>query len=140
MAVQRTLSIIKPDATSRNITGTINSFFEGGGLHIIAQRRLRLSKSQVQAFYEIHKGRPFYDGLCDYMCSAPIVVQVLEGEDAIQKTRSIMGTTDPASADEGTIRKTFGLNVQQNSVHGSDSPEHADTEIRFFFSDCEIVG
>ena len=140
MAVERTLSIIKPDATARNITGKINGYFEDGGLRIVAQRRIRLSKEQAQAFYAVHKERAFYDELCEYMCSEPVVVQVLEGESAIQRNRDIMGATNPANADDGTIRKAFGLNVQENSVHGSDSAENADKEIRFFFSDVEIPG
>lgn len=140
MAVERTLSIIKPDATARNITGKINALFEDGGLRIAAQRRVQLTKDQAQAFYAVHKERAFYDELCDYMISGPVVVQVLEGENAVQRNRDIMGATNPANADEGTIRKAFGQNVQENSVHGSDSPENADKEIRFFFSDCDIPG
>lgn len=140
MAVERTLSIIKPDATARNITGKINAFFEDGGLRIAAQRRVQLTKEQAQAFYAVHKERAFYDELCEYMISGPVVVQVLEGENAVQRNRDIMGATNPANADDGTIRKAFGQNVQENSVHGSDSPENADKEIRFFFSDSEIPG
>lgn len=140
MAVQQTLSIIKPDATARNITGKINALFEEGGLRIVAQRRLHLTRSQAEAFYAVHRERPFYGELCDYMCSGPVVAQVLHGEDAVQRNRDIMGATNPASAGEGTIRKRFGIDVQENSVHGSDSPENADKEIRFFFSDCDIVG
>ena len=140
MAVERTLSIIKPDATARNITGKINAFFEDGGLRIVAQRRIRLSREQAQAFYAVHKERAFYDELCDYMISGPVVVQVLEGESAITRNREIMGATNPANADDGTVRKAFGQNVQENSVHGSDSPENADKEIRFFFADCDIAG
>lgn len=140
MAVERTLSIIKPDATERNITGKINAFFEEGGLRIAAQKRIHLSKGQAQKFYEVHKERPFYDELCDYMCSGPVVVQVLEGENAVTRNREIMGATNPAQAEEGTIRKAHGVDVQCNSVHGSDSPENADIEIRFFFSGIEIVG
>lgn len=140
MAEERTLSIIKPDATARNITGKINSHFEDGGLRIVAQKRLRLTMAQAQAFYAVHSERAFYDELCEYMCSGPVVVQVLEGANAIQRNREIMGATNPANADEGTIRKAFGQNVQENSVHGSDSPENAEKEIRFFFSDIEIAG
>ncbi len=140
MAVERTLSIIKPDATERNITGRINAFFEEGGLRIAAQKRLRLTKQQAQRFYEVHAERAFYDELCEYMCSGPVVVQVLEGENAVVRNREIMGATNPANADEGTIRKAHGVDVQANSVHGSDSPENAAKEIRFFFSDIEIVG
>ncbi|TVR99048.1 MAG: nucleoside-diphosphate kinase [Rhodospirillales bacterium] len=140
MAVARTLSIIKPDATARNITGKINALLEEGGLRIVAQKRLRLTKAQAQAFYDVHRERAFYDELCEYMISGPVVVQVLEGEDAVQRNRKIMGATNPASADEGTIRKAFGQNVQENSVHGSDSPENADKEIRFFFSEIELAG
>lgn len=140
MAVQQTLSIIKPDATARNITGQINALFEEGGLRIVAQRRLQLTRTQAEAFYAVHRERPFFGELCDYMCSGPVVAQVLQGKDAVQRNRDIMGATNPASAGEGTIRKLFGVNVQENSVHGSDSPENADKEIRFFFSDCDIVG
>jgi len=140
MAVERTLSIIKPDATERNITGKINAFFEDGGLRIVAQKRLRLSTAQVQQFYAVHAERAFYDELCEYMCSGPVVVQVLEGENAVTRNREIMGATNPANADEGTIRKAHSVDVQANSVHGSDSPENAAIETRFFFSDIEIVG
>ncbi|TVR80115.1 MAG: nucleoside-diphosphate kinase [Rhodospirillales bacterium] len=140
MAVARTLSIIKPDATARNITGKINALLEDGGLRIVAQKRVRLTKEQAQAFYAVHQERAFYDELCEYMISGPVVVQVLEGEDAVQRNRQIMGATNPANADEGTIRKAFGQNVQENSVHGSDSAENADKEIRFFFSEIEVVG
>lgn len=140
MAKQRTLSIIKPDATARNITGKINSYFESKGLRIVAQKRLHLSKEQAQQFYLVHKDRPFYGELVSYMITAPVVVQVLEGENAVLKNREIMGATDPAKADSGTIRKDLGESIERNSVHGSDSPENADKEIRFFFSDLEIVG
>ena len=140
MAEERTLSIIKPDATQRNITGKINTFFEDAGLKIVAQKRLRLTKEQAQGFYAVHAGRSFYDELCDYMCSGPVVAQVLQGENAILKNREIMGATNPANADEGTIRAAHGENVQENSVHGSDSPENAATEIAYFFSACDIVG
>lgn len=140
MAVERTLSIIKPDATARNVTGKINAFFEEGGLRIVAQRRVRLTKEQAQKFYAVHAERAFYDELCEYMISAPVVVQVLEGENAIVRNREIMGATNPANAAEGTVRKSVGLNVQENSVHGSDSPENAVKEIAFFFSEIDIVG
>ena len=140
MAVQRTLSIIKPDATERNITGKINSFFEEGGLRIVAQKRVHLTLGQAQKFYEVHKERPFFGELCDYMISGPVVVQVLEGENAVARNREIMGATNPAQAAEGTIRKAHGVDVQANSVHGSDSPENAAIEIAFFFSGIEIVG
>lgn len=140
MALERTLSIIKPDATARNLTGKINALFEDAGLRIVAQRRVRLTIEQAQAFYAVHAERAFYGELCDYMASGPVVVQVLEGDDAIAKNRKVMGATNPANAEEGTIRKTFALNVQENSVHGSDSPENAAIEIGFFFSQCDIVG
>jgi nucleoside-diphosphate kinase len=140
MATERTLSIIKPDATARNITGKINAFFEEGGLRIVAQKRVRLTKDQAQKFYAVHAERAFYEELCDYMISGPVVVQVLEGENAIVRNRDIMGATNPANATEGTVRKAVGLNVQENSVHGSDSPENAVKEIAFFFGDIEIVG
>jgi nucleoside-diphosphate kinase len=140
MAVERTLSIIKPDATERNITGKINSLFEDGGLRIVAQKRLHLSRAQAEAFYAVHRERSFYEELCEYMCSAPVVAQVLQGENAIQRNREIMGATNPANAAEGTVRKLYGQNVQENSVHGSDAPETAAREIQFFFSDIEIVG
>ncbi|MGB0682390.1 MAG: nucleoside-diphosphate kinase [Magnetovibrionaceae bacterium] len=140
MAIERTLSIIKPDATARNITGKINTFFEDAGLRIVAQKRVHLTKSQAEGFYAVHKERSFFDELTDYMCSGPVVVQVLEGEGAILKNREIMGATNPANADEGTIRAAHGQNVQENSVHGSDSPENAAIEIAYFFSACEVVG
>jgi nucleoside-diphosphate kinase len=140
MAVDRTLSIIKPDATERNLTGKINTFFEEGGLRIVAQKRIRLTKELAQKFYAVHAERAFYGELCEYMCSGPVVVQVLEGENAVTRNREIMGATNPANAEAGTIRKAHGVDVQANSVHGSDSPENAAIEIRFFFSDMEIVG
>jgi nucleoside-diphosphate kinase len=140
MAVERTLSIIKPDATERNITGKINAYFEEGGLRIVAQKRIHLSMGQAQKFYEVHKERPFYGELCEYMVSGPVVVQVLEGDKAVTRNREIMGATNPAQAEEGTIRKAHGVDVQANSVHGSDSPENAAIEIAFFFSGIEIVG
>ena len=139
MATERTLSIIKPDATARNITGQINAVLERGGLRIVAQKRLRLTKQQARQFYAVHAERAFYDELCDYMISGPVVAQVLEGDNAVVRNREIMGATNPANAAEGTIRKALGLNVQENSVHGSDSPENALKEIQFFFSEIEIA-
>jgi nucleoside-diphosphate kinase len=140
MAVQRTFSIIKPDATARNITGAINAMIEAAGLRIIAQKRLHLSKAQAEGFYAVHKERPFYNDLVAFMTSGPVVVQVLEGENAIEKYRTVMGKTNPAEADEGTIRKVHAENIERNSVHGSDAPETAAQEIAFFFKDDEIVG
>jgi len=140
MAVQRTFSIIKPDATERNLTGKINAVFEEKGLRIVAQRRTRLSRLQAGEFYAVHKERPFYGELVDYMVSAPVVVQVLEGENAVLAHRDIMGATNPEDAAEGTIRKMFAEGIERNSVHGSDSEENAANEIKFFFSDCDIVG
>lgn len=140
MAVERTLSIIKPDATRRNITGAIVARFEEAGLRIVAQRRLHLSMAQAKEFYAVHKDRAFFDDLCDFMTSGPVVVQVLEGEDAIAKNRQVMGATNPANADEGTIRYDFGESVEANSVHGSDAPETASNEIAFFFAGTDIVG
>jgi nucleoside-diphosphate kinase len=136
---QQTLSIIKPDATKRNITGKINNKFEKAGLKIIAQKRIKLTKEQAKAFYYIHKDRPFFESLVDFMTSAPIVTQVLEGENAVAKNREIMGATNPEEATEGTIRKEFAENIEANSVHGSDSIENAKKEIAFFFSECEII-
>ena len=140
MAVERTLSIIKPDATRRNITGKIVDRFESAGLRVIAQRRIRLSPEQAQQFYAVHKERPFYDSLCAFMTSGPVVVQVLAGENAIEKNREVMGATNPANADPGTIRADFAESVEANSVHGSDAPETAAQEIAFFFSEDQIVG
>ncbi len=140
MAVQRTLSIIKPDATRRNITGKINAMLEGAGLRIVAQKRLRLSREQAEKFYEVHKERPFYGDLCDFMTSGPVVVQVLEGENAVEKNREVMGGTNPADAAPGTIRAEFAESIEANSAHGSDSAENAAIEVAFFFSDGEIVG
>ncbi|MEL6217141.1 MAG: nucleoside-diphosphate kinase [Pseudomonadota bacterium] len=140
MAVTRTFSIIKPDATNRNLTGKINAMFEDAGLRIVAQKRIHMTKEQAGKFYEVHKERPFYDELCTFMCSAPVVVQVLEGEDAVAKNREVMGATNPADADEGTVRKAFALSIGENSVHGSDSEENAAIEIAYFFSGTEIVG
>lgn len=140
MAVERTLSIIKPDATARNLTGAINAKFEAAGLRIVAQKRLHLTEAQAGKFYEVHKDRPFYGELCAFMASAPVVAQVLEGEDAVAKNREVMGATNPAQADPGTIRKEFALSIGENSVHGSDSAENAAIEIAFFFSGLEITG
>lgn len=137
--MQRTLSIIKPDAVMRNITGKVNMMIEDAGLRIIAQKRIRLTAAQAEEFYEEHREKAFFGGLVEYMTSAPIVVQVLEGEDAIQDYRKIMGATNPAVAEEGTIRKTFALSITQNTVHGSDSEESAKREISFFFNKIEIV-
>jgi nucleoside-diphosphate kinase len=140
MAVERTLSIIKPDATRRNLTGAIVDRFEKAGLRIVASRRMRLSTAQAEAFYGVHSARPFFRSLVDFMTSGPVVVQVLEGENAIQKNRDVMGATDPAKAAAGTIRKDFAESIEANSAHGSDAPETAANEIKFFFSDLEIVG
>lgn len=140
MAVTRTLSIIKPDATNRNLTGKINAKLEEAGLRIVAQKRIRLSRQEAGRFYAVHEGRPFYDELCTFMSSAPVVVQVLEGEDAVAKNREVMGATNPEQAAEGTIRKEFALSIGENSAHGSDSDENARAEVAFFFSDLEIVG
>ncbi len=140
MAIERTLSIIKPDATRRNITGKINAAFEAAGLRIVAQKRLRLTLERAQAFYAVHAARPFYDDLCAFMTSGPVVVQVLEGESAIEKNREVMGATDPAEAAPGTLRALYAETIEANSVHGSDAPETAATEISFFYSEDEIVG
>jgi len=140
MATERTLSIIKPDATARNLTGQINARFEAAGLRIVAQRRIMLTTAQAEAFYAVHRERPFYGDLVAFMTSGPVVVQVLEGENAIEKNREVMGATDPAKADAGTIRKDFAQNIEANSVHGSDAPETAATEIPFFFAAVDIVG
>lgn len=140
MAAERTLSIIKPDATARNVTGKIVAMFEEGGLRVVAQKRLHLTRTMAEQFYAVHAERSFYDELVEYMMSGPVVVQVLEGENAIARNREIMGATNPANAEEGTVRHAFGQNVQENAVHGSDSPENAAKEISFFFSDIEIVG
>lgn len=140
MSIERTFSIIKPDATARNVTGKINSMLEKAGLRIVAQKKLRLSRLQASTFYGVHKERPFFNDLVEYMVSGPVIVQVLEGENAVAKNREVMGATDPAKADAGTIRKEVGENIERNSVHGSDSTENAANEIRFFFSDMEIVG
>ena len=138
MAIERTLSIIKPDATRRNLTGAINDRFERSGLRIVAQKRLNLSRETAERFYAVHAERPFYRSLVDFMISGPVVVQVLEGEDAVAKNRAVMGATDPAKADAGTIRKDFAESIEANSVHGSDSPENAAQEIAFFFAQTEI--
>ena len=140
MAIQRTFSIIKPDATKRNLTGAIVAKFEEAGLRVVASKRIQLSLAQAQEFYGVHSERPFFDELCEFMISEPIVVQVLEGEDAIAKNREIMGATNPADADAGTIRKEFALSLGENSVHGSDAPETAAVEIAYFFSGLELVG
>ncbi|NKB58916.1 MAG: nucleoside-diphosphate kinase [Alphaproteobacteria bacterium] len=140
MAIECTLSIIKPDATRRNLTGSINARFEEAGLRIIAQKRVWLNQAQAERFYGVHKERAFFSDLCEFMTSGPVVVQVLEGENAITRNREIMGATNPANADDGTIRKDFGESVEANSVHGSDAPETAAQEISFFFSQTEIVG
>ena len=140
MAIQRTFSIIKPDATARNLTGAINAKIEEAGLRIIAQKRIHLSREQAEGFYGVHKERPFFNDLVTFMISGPVVVQVLEGEDAIATYRKVMGATNPEQADAGTIRKEFAESIEANSVHGSDAPETAADEIPFFFSDDEIVG
>jgi nucleoside-diphosphate kinase len=140
MAIERTLSIIKPDATARNVTGAINALIEKAGLRIVAQKRVRWARAQAEEFYAVHKGRPFYRDLVAFMTSGPVVLQVLEGENAIKRYRDVMGATDPAKASEGTIRKLFGENIERNSVHGSDSPETAAFEIAFCFRPEEVVG
>ncbi len=140
MAIERTLSIIKPDATRRNLTGKINAKFEDAGLRIVAQKRIRMSQAQAETFYEIHKERPFFGELVEFMTSAPVVVQVLEGENAVARYREVMGATNPAQAADGTIRKLYAESVGENSVHGSDSLDNAKLEIAQFFTDDEIVG
>ncbi len=140
MAVTRTFSIIKPDATRRNLTGAVTKMLEEAGLRVVASKRLKLTREQAEGFYAVHKDRPFYGELCDFMTSGPVVVQVLEGEDAVKTNREVMGATNPADAAEGTIRKTYAEGIEANSVHGSDSDENAAAEIRFFFKDEEIVG
>ncbi len=140
MAIERTLSIIKPDATRRNITGKINARLEEAGLRIVAQKRLWLTRGQAEGFYAIHRERPFFKSLCEFMSSAPVVVQVLEGENAVAKNRHAMGATNPAEAAPGTIRKDLAQSIEANSVHGSDSVENAKTEIAYFFAAVEIVG
>jgi nucleoside-diphosphate kinase len=140
MAIERTFSMIKPDATKRNLTGAITKVFEDNGLRIIASKRVWMSKREAEGFYAVHKERPFFGELVETMTSGPTVVQVLEGENAILKNREIMGATNPANADEGTIRKVHALSIGENSVHGSDAPETAAEEIKYWFSDTEIVG
>jgi nucleoside-diphosphate kinase len=140
MAIERTLSILKPDATRRNLTGKINAVFEAAGLRIVAQKRLRLTTATAEAFYGVHRERGFFRDLVTFMTSGPVVVQVLEGENAVAKNREIMGATDPAKAAQGTVRKAFAESIEANSVHGSDSVENAAAEIAFFFAGTEIVG
>ncbi|GHU21599.1 nucleoside diphosphate kinase [Alphaproteobacteria bacterium] len=140
MSAQRTLSIIKPDATARNVTGSINARFEQAELRIIAQKKIQLTKAQAEKFYEVHSDKAFYDSLCEYMSSAPVVVQVLYGDNAVAKNREIMGATNPANAEIGTIRRDFGQSIEHNAVHGSDCVENAEIEIAFFFSGLELVG
>ncbi len=139
MSVEKTLSIIKPDATKRNLTGLINTKFEKAGLRIIAQKRLQLTRSMAEKFYEVHKDRPFYNDLVDFMISGPVVVQVLEGDNAVKLNRDVMGATNPEDAEEGTVRKEFAESIEANSVHGSDSLENAQKEISFFFANIELV-
>ena len=138
--MNRTFSIIKPDATKRNITGEINRLIENNNLRIIAQKRIKLSSDKAEDFYSIHKEKPFFNDLIQYMTSEPVIVQVLQGDDAVSKYRNLMGSTNPKDAEAGTIRKEFGINVQENSVHGSDSEENAKKEIEYFFEENEIVG
>lgn len=140
MALERTFSIIKPDATARNITGQIVAMLEEAGLRIVAQKRIQMTRQQAEAFYGVHKERPFFGDLCDFMTSGPVVVQVLEGDNAIARNREVMGATNPEEAAEGTIRKAFAENIERNSVHGSDAPETAAEEIAYFFSGSEITG
>jgi nucleoside-diphosphate kinase len=140
MAVERTFSILKPDATGRNLTGAINAIIEKAGLRIVAQKRVRISREEAEKFYAVHRERPFFRELVDFMISGPVVVQVLEGDNAIAKYREVMGATDPAKAAAGTIRKTHAKSIGENSVHGSDAPETAEREIAQFFSENEVVG
>ena len=140
MATERTFSIIKPDATRRNLTGAITKMLEDAGLRVVASRRIRMTRDQAEGFYAVHRERPFFGDLCSFMTSGPVVVQVLEGDNAVAKNREVMGATNPAQADEGTIRKTYAESIEANSVHGSDSPENAQIEIDFFFKPEEIVG
>lgn len=140
MALERTFSIIKPDATRRNLTGAITAMLEKAGLRVIASKRIHMSREQAEGFYAVHKERPFFGDLCSFMTSGPVVVQVLEGEDAIAKNREVMGATNPADAAEGTIRATYAESIEANSAHGSDAPETAAVEIAYFFNDDEIVG
>lgn len=140
MAVTRTFSIIKPDATRRNLTGAVTKMLEDAGLRVVASKRIHMTREQAEGFYAVHKERPFFGELVDFMVSGPVVVQVLEGEDAVKANRDVMGATNPADADEGTIRKTYAESIEANSVHGSDSDENAKIEIDFFFDEDEIVG
>lgn len=140
MAVTRTFSIIKPDATRRNLTGAVTKMLEEAGLRVIASKRIQMTREQAEGFYAVHKERPFFGELVDFMISGPVVVQVLEGEDAVKRNRDVMGATNPADADEGTIRKTYAESIEANSVHGSDSDENAKIEIDFFFDEAELVG
>ena len=140
MAIERTFSIIKPDATRRNLTGKINAMLEDAGLRIVAQKRIKMTKEQAETFYGVHKERPFFGDLVSFMTSGPVVVQVLEGENAIAKNREVMGATNPDDADAGTIRKEFAESIEANSVHGSDGPDTAADEIAYFFAGSEIVG
>ena len=139
MAIERTFSIIKPDAVERNIIGEITAMLESAGLRIVASKRIQLDQNKAASFYGVHSDKPFFQNLCDFMCSGPIVVQVLEGENAIQRNREVMGATNPEEADEGTIRKKFALSLEKNSVHGSDSPENAEIEINHFFDEADII-
>lgn len=140
MAIERTFSMIKPDATRRNLTGAITAKLEAAGLRVVASKRVWMTRKQAEGFYAVHKGKPFYDELCDFMSSAPTIVQVLEGENAIARNREVMGATNPEKAAEGTIRKEFALSMGENSVHGSDAPETAAAEIAYWFAEIEIVG
>lgn len=140
MASERTFSMIKPDATKRNLTGAITKMLEEAGLRVVASKRVWMSRRQAEGFYAVHKERPFFDELCDFMCSGPTIVQVLEGDNAIAKNREVMGATNPADADEGTIRKVHATSIGENSVHGSDAPDTAAQEIAYWFSEIEIVG
>ena len=140
MAVTRTFSIIKPDATKRNLTGAVTKMLEDAGLRVVASKRIHMTREQAEGFYAVHKERPFFGELCDFMMSEPVVVQVLEGEDAVKRNRDVMGATNPAEADEGTIRKAYALSIGENTVHGSDSEENAKIEIDYFFDEDEIVG
>ncbi|WP_120076724.1 nucleoside-diphosphate kinase [Aurantiacibacter odishensis] len=140
MAVTRTFSIIKPDATRRNLTGAVTKMLEDAGLRVVASKRIQMTREQAEGFYAVHKERPFFGELVDFMISGPVVVQVLEGEDAVLRNRKVMGATNPADADEGTIRKTYAESIEANSVHGSDSDENAKIEIEYFFNEDEIVG
>ncbi len=138
--MERTFSIIKPDATKRNITGAINQMIEKNNLRIIAQKRILLSKEKAEGFYDVHREKPFFSDLIEYMTSEPVIIQILEGKNAVMKYREVMGATDPSKAETGTIRKEFALNIQENSVHGSDSKDNAEIEINYFFNEEEIVG